>query len=274
MPDLDHLLPRIAAGDPDAFGQWVAGVEVRLRLSLSSFAAELDLEPVVPLKRPVAGIAMGMSYTGEASITDLVILAGTLEDRFLYENAVSRYRSGAMDLGWARLDMINPNLDAGYPVLLGFYASETTETGHAVVCDGYGYNNGTLYHHINMGWDGDDRGPFRELQRERRPRISVFGLGYVGCVSAACLARDGHEVVGVDTNDEKVALLNQARSPIIEPGVDAIISEAVTSGRLRATNSASEATPSALASRKQASETYACAIQRPSGLQVNADATS
>ena len=72
-------------------------------------------------------------------------------------------------------------------------------------------------------------------------RISVFGLGYVGCVSAACLARDGHEVVGVDTNDEKVALLNQARSPIIEPGVDAIISEAVASGRLRATNSASEA---------------------------------
>lgn len=47
MPDLDHLLPSIAAGDPDAFGRWVAGAEFRLRASLGSFAARLDLEPIV-----------------------------------------------------------------------------------------------------------------------------------------------------------------------------------------------------------------------------------
>ncbi|MDF1562786.1 MAG: sigma factor [Deltaproteobacteria bacterium] len=47
MADLDHLLPLIAAGDPDAFGRWVAGVEARLRLSLSSFATTLDTEPIV-----------------------------------------------------------------------------------------------------------------------------------------------------------------------------------------------------------------------------------
>ena len=49
-------------------------------------------------------------------------------------------------------------------------------------------------------------------------RISVFGLGYVGAVSAACLAADGHTVVGVDTNQVKVDLLNQGRAPVIEEG--------------------------------------------------------
>lgn len=72
-------------------------------------------------------------------------------------------------------------------------------------------------------------------------RISVFGLGYVGCVSAACLARAGHEVIGVDTSGEKVAMINAAQSPIVEPGLGAVLAEAVQAGRLRATLSGREA---------------------------------
>ena len=49
-------------------------------------------------------------------------------------------------------------------------------------------------------------------------RISVFGLGYVGAVAAACLARQGHNVVGVDTQPHKVDALNDGRSPLVEPG--------------------------------------------------------
>ena len=55
-------------------------------------------------------------------------------------------------------------------------------------------------------------------------RISVCGLGYVGSVTAACLANDGHEVTGVDTNPQKVQSLCAGRSPVIEPGLEAMIS--------------------------------------------------
>ena len=63
-------------------------------------------------------------------------------------------------------------------------------------------------------------------------RISVFGLGYVGCVSAACLAHDGHHVIGVNINPQKVQMLQMGRSPIIEPGLDALVEEGISSERL------------------------------------------
>jgi GDP-mannose 6-dehydrogenase len=65
-------------------------------------------------------------------------------------------------------------------------------------------------------------------------RVSVFGLGYVGCITAACLARAGHEVLGVDLNLEKVGSINGGRSPLVEPGLSDLIAQVVHSGRLRA----------------------------------------
>jgi GDP-mannose 6-dehydrogenase len=72
-------------------------------------------------------------------------------------------------------------------------------------------------------------------------RISVFGLGYVGAVSAACLAAEGHTVVGVDTNPVKVDLLNQGRAPVVEAGLAELIADCVRDGRLRATTDCDEA---------------------------------
>ena len=66
-------------------------------------------------------------------------------------------------------------------------------------------------------------------------RISIFGLGYVGAVSAGCLAKEGHEIFGVDPVQTKVDLINQGHSPIIESEIGEIIGQAVASGRLRAT---------------------------------------
>jgi GDP-mannose 6-dehydrogenase len=65
-------------------------------------------------------------------------------------------------------------------------------------------------------------------------KIAVFGLGYVGVVSAACLARDGHDVVGVDSNSVKTDLVNRGESPIVEPGLQELLATGVQTGRLRA----------------------------------------
>ncbi len=72
-------------------------------------------------------------------------------------------------------------------------------------------------------------------------KISIFGLGYVGTVSAGCLASDGHEVVGVDLVPTKVALINGGHSPVIEAEIDAIIASAVRDGRLQATDQPAQA---------------------------------
>jgi GDP-mannose 6-dehydrogenase len=66
-------------------------------------------------------------------------------------------------------------------------------------------------------------------------RLSVFGLGYVGCVSAACFSEAGHEVIGVDPNHLKVEAINNGRSPIVEPGMEDLIAAAVKDRRLKAT---------------------------------------
>ncbi|RVT85744.1 UDP-glucose/GDP-mannose dehydrogenase family protein [Rhodobacteraceae bacterium CCMM004] len=67
-------------------------------------------------------------------------------------------------------------------------------------------------------------------------RISVFGIGYVGVVSAACLARDGHDVIAVDVDPGKIEQINAGMSPIVENGLDPLIADAVKAGKLVATD--------------------------------------
>ncbi|MNF67823.1 GDP-mannose 6-dehydrogenase [compost metagenome] len=66
-------------------------------------------------------------------------------------------------------------------------------------------------------------------------RISIFGLGYVGAVCAGCLSARGHEVVGVDISPAKIDLINNGKSPIVEPGLEELLQQGVKSGRLRGT---------------------------------------
>jgi GDP-mannose 6-dehydrogenase len=71
-------------------------------------------------------------------------------------------------------------------------------------------------------------------------RASIFGLGYVGCVTAACLAKAGHRIIGVDINPDKVAMVNAGTSPLVEPGLGDLLAEVTAAGRLRATTSTDE----------------------------------
>jgi GDP-mannose 6-dehydrogenase len=68
-----------------------------------------------------------------------------------------------------------------------------------------------------------------------------FGLGHVGCVTAACLAKNGHTVWGVDVNPDKVAMINEGKSPIVEAGLAEMILENRRRGALRATTDPHEA---------------------------------
>ena len=97
-------------------------------------------------------------------------------------------------------------------------------------------------------------------------KISVFGLGYVGTVSAGCLANDNHEVIGVDPVLTKVDLINAGKSPIIEAGLERIVATAVSEGRLRATSDQDQAI-------RETDLSFIC-VGTPSQLNGNLDSTS
>ena len=99
-----------------------------------------------------AGVSVNMSYTSYGSGADVLLAKIALVGTFGYGNAIKGYNSGST-IGEGLNGMINPNLDAGCPILLGINGDPG---GHAIVCDGYGYDMSTLYHHLNLCWGGVD----------------------------------------------------------------------------------------------------------------------
>ncbi|MFL6576321.1 MAG: nucleotide sugar dehydrogenase [Povalibacter sp.] len=81
----------------------------------------------------------------------------------------------------------------------------------------------------------------RELSSPERCKISIFGLGYVGAVSLACLARDGHEVTGVDIDPAKLALLQSGQAPIVEAGIQELTRAVMRGGTVHVTENVRQA---------------------------------
>jgi Peptidase C10 family/Spi protease inhibitor/Carboxypeptidase regulatory-like domain/MAM domain, meprin/A5/mu len=99
-----------------------------------------------------AGVSVSMQYNiggGGESGAYMEEVQGALVQTFGFANAICGDNNAA-NIGPGLIGMVNPNLDAGCPVLLGI----SGDGGHAIVCDGYGYNLSTPYHHLNLGWSG------------------------------------------------------------------------------------------------------------------------
>ncbi len=94
------------------------------------------------------GVAAGSHYDTWATGADLLAGTDALRGTFYYSQVIDGFNDNA-DITAALPAMLNPGLDAGLPSVLGIFSSDS---GHAVLCDGYGYAAGTLYHHLNLGW--------------------------------------------------------------------------------------------------------------------------
>jgi hypothetical protein len=99
-----------------------------------------------------AAVAVKMSFTAAESGAFMTDAKEALATTFKYNNVILDEEL-TLDVGTNLIGMINPNLDARLPVLFGI---DNSAGGHAIVCDGYGYSDSTLYHHLNMGWGGED----------------------------------------------------------------------------------------------------------------------
>jgi hypothetical protein len=105
-----------------------------------------------------AGVAVRSSYSDKGTGAGFWRASLALRRTFKCKNAVWAVNldptsEGFPNIGPGLNDMVNPNLDANNPVMLGIY-NKRQKYGHGVLCDGYGYVSSTLYHHLNFGWDG------------------------------------------------------------------------------------------------------------------------
>ena len=100
------------------------------------------------------GLSVEMAYYSGGSSAGTSDVAKALTDSFGYKNAISALDTSVGDNEMLKhiTEIINPNLDAGLPVIIGL--KRPPNFGHAVICDGYGYSSGTIYHHLNLGWGG------------------------------------------------------------------------------------------------------------------------
>jgi peptidase C10-like protein/Spi protease inhibitor/carboxypeptidase family protein len=214
-----HQHPTAEVGTP-SFMIWVDGVEQPAALRGGDGSGgpylwnDMVLDPNSKITEPQrqaigalcydAGVSIETYYTSSYSSAGFHVVAPSLCDTFGYSNAIHGqeiWREMNDDL----LAMINPNLDAGLPVLLAI-ASTTTYSGHAVICDGYGYEMNTMYHHLNMGWRGmsdawynlPDIGTSYNFDYLRGCIYNIYTSGSGEIISGRVTGESGNPVSNVD----------------------------------------------------------------------------
>lgn len=140
------------------------------------------------------GISANMEYTRDGSSANLYYARESLLSTFQYSNAISGWyydypTKTFLNLGSKLTNMVNPNLDAGHPVILGLTGPPG---GHAVLADGYGYNFSTLYYHLNMGWSGNHDAYYNLPTIDSNPSFNVVDE----CVYNIFTSREGEIISG------------------------------------------------------------------------------
>lgn len=150
-----------------------------------------------------AAIAVEMAFEPGGSSSFMRDGRRALLDTFQFDNAIMAYDAGR-DISRHLKEIINPNLDAKTPVILAIIDPDRRNSGHAVVCDGYGYDTETLYHHLNMGWGGisDIWYNLPDIDSSKGRFASVFG-----CIYNIQLSGSGEIISGrvLDTDGQPVA---------------------------------------------------------------------
>ncbi len=153
-----------------------------------------------------AGVSVMMAYEADGSGAYLTDAATALKSTFMYSNCIQAANDyvSTSNIGAGLIGMINPDLDAGFPVILGITGPDG---GHAVVADGYGYDTTTLYHHLNMGWSGTDNAWYNLPNIDADPEdvfdviqnclYNVYATGSGEIISGRAVDASGNPISGV-----------------------------------------------------------------------------
>ncbi len=162
------------------------------------------------------GCALNMKYSSRGSGAAFWKIGELLKHLFGYSNAVTSSNYPENIETDERNTMVNPNLDAGRPVVLGLINSND---GHAVIADGYGYDNGTLYHHLNLGWGGSSdawynlpdiktHGPHYTLVKG--VVYNIYKTGYGEIISGRVTDRNGSPIAGATVSTGETSDVSDA----------------------------------------------------------------
>jgi hypothetical protein len=170
-----------------------------------------------------AGVVIGMEYANSGSAANLSKASKSLVDNFGYHQSIygKNYWSPNTNIsGSILIQMINPNLDAGLPTLLAILDSGDSY-GHAIVCDGYGYQSDTLYHHLNMGWSGTDDawyalpnidGNYSTFDTVYGCAYNIFTVGSGEILSGRAVDTMGRPIEGVQVTTNPVSMTSSTTS--------------------------------------------------------------
>jgi hypothetical protein len=224
---VDKVAQTLSTRGGDGLGG--AYVWSQMPLTVNALTSDAQRQMIGSLLFDMAlSVRMDFASTGSGAVTGDG--AAALKNTFGYANAMYGFNGGSELLGHGLAEMVEPNLDAGLPVVLAI----TGDGGHAVVCDGYGYNTGSLYHHLNLGWGGNsnawynlpDIGTSYHFNLVHGCLYNVFKAGTGDLLSGRVTDAAGNPVSGVQVSNGSASATTSVHGQYaltgVKPGIQTI----------------------------------------------------